>query len=496
MEACSHGDRTLNPVFWIGHWGNEMASRRRFILGAAVAVMAPYITRRTARAATPIVRRDVMKMSDKDAFFSDYAKAVQKMHELTGDNRSWIGQAKIHADHCHHGDLEFLHWHRHYIRFFEKICAKLSDNPDFALAYWNWSENSGRIPAPFFDRPELNVEHWNDPGKYVGKVWGPIDTVGRRGLDKTHGLIDDPIRGGAFTLETVNGIKGLPSMDLFRPALEGQPHNNAHVVAGATKSGKTGHIGDGLSPLDPIFWLHHCMVDRVWAEWQKSPGHTTPDPKTTYPGQFFDGDGKPVTATSAEAMDTANLGYTYDIFEAGPAGLTNTVLSNEQLNQLSKLTAAGAPQPIGSTTNTSASRANIETAIDISVPTLQNRVAQLQALKATGLITTGRVLAKLSDLTSPEFNDLLVNVFVDCPYLASTTPYTDPHYAGTFSFFGRPKMMPGMDSLTYVIDITKPVREAGFSPDKLRLQFMPVSAAAGIESKSIFKVGRIDILAF
>jgi tyrosinase len=338
------------------------------------------------------------------------------------------------------------------------------------------------------------VEHWNDPGQYVGKAWGPIDTVGRRGLDKTHGLIDDSVRGGAFTLDTVNSIKGSPDVNLFRPALEGQPHNNGHVVAGATKSGKTGHIGDGLSPLDPIFWLHHCMVDRVWAEWQKSAGHTTPDPQTNYTGQFFDADGNAVAATSTEAMDIAGLGYTYDVFEVAPAGVTSTGPRTEQLNQLSKVAAAGSPQPIGSAVNASASRANIETAIDISVPGLQSRATELRDIKAAGLIAIGRVLAKLSDFTLPENNDLLVNVFVDCPYLAPTTPYTDPHYAGTFSFFGNRKMA-GMDAVTHVIDITRPVREAGFSPDKLKLQFMPVTASAGVDSKSTFKVGHIEIWA-
>ena len=56
------------------------------------------------------------------------------------------------------------------------------------------------------------------------------------------------------------------------------------------------------------------------------------------------------------------------------------------------------------------------------------------------------------------------------------------------------KDMPGMNSRTYVVDITTAVREAGFAPDKIKLQFMPVSAAAGVESKSSFYVGKIEIL--
>jgi tyrosinase len=462
-----------------------MPSRRNFVLAAAATLATPYISRSSAVAATTLVRRDVMDMPATDPFFSDYANAVKKMHALgANDGRNWIAQAKIHADNCHHGEVEFLHWHRHYIRFFEKICANMCGNPNFALPYWNWSKNSGRYPAPFFDLPELNVEHWNDPGKYNGKAWGPIDTVGRRGLDKTHGLLDDPVRGGSFTLTNVNRIKQLPSIDLFHPSLEGQPHNNGHVVAGATKTGKTGHIGDGLSPLDPIFWLHHCMVDRVWAEWQRSPALVTPDPKADYSGQFFEADGTSAKANSSSAMDIANLDYTYDIFQTAPA-----VTAAARV-------AVAAPVVIGSAANTTASRANLETAINVSIPTLDTHAKELRAQEAAGETSRNRLLAKLSDVKGPAANDLLVNVFVNCPYLSPSTPYSDPHYAGTFSFFGAQKMqdMPGMNSRTYVVDITTAVREAGFAPDKIKLQFMPVSAAAGAESKSSFYVGKIEIL--
>jgi tyrosinase len=473
-----------------------MLSRRDLVLSAsAVALAAPHIIRTPAIAGAPIVRRDVMDMDVKDRFFSDYASAVRKMHELSNDNRSWIIQARIHADYCHHGELEFLHWHRHYIRFFETICAKLSGNSEFALPYWNWSKNSGRIPTPFFDRPELNVEHWNDPGQYVGKAWGRIDTVGRRGLDKTHGLMDDPSRAGAFTLATINRIKQLPSIDLFRPALEGQPHNTAHVMTGATKSGKGGHMGSGLSPLDPIFWLHHCMVDRVWAEWQRS-GHATPDPQRDYSGQFFDADGKAAKANSTGAMKIEDLDYTYDIFQRpGPA--VTSQLNAEQVSNLKQILQPGPAQAIGSAANSSSSRANIETAIDVAAPAISTHVNQLQELElAAGTIGGRRLLAKLSNIVQPENGDLLVNVFVDCPYLSPSTPSTDPHYAGTFSFFGAAQKMQGMDmnSVSYVVDITEPVRQAGLAEDKIRVQLMPLTGASGRESNSTFQVGKVEIL--
>jgi tyrosinase len=457
-----------------------MQSRRNFMLATTAILAAPYVVRNRAAAATPIVRRDVMDMQPSDRFFSDYAKAVQQMHSLSGnDGRSWLAQAKTHADYCHHHELQFLHWHRPYIRFFEQICAKFSGNPDFALPYWNWSKNSGRIPAPFFDLPELNVEHWNDPGQYVGKAWGPINTIGRRGLDKNRGLLDTP-GGGAFTLTNINRIKGLPNIDLFVPGLERQPHDTGHIITGALQSPPMGHMYSGLSPLDPIFWLHHCMADRVWAEWQQ--GHTTPDPKVDYSGQFVDADGKPAQANSTMALNIANLGYTYDVLQTVSVAAVAAARSQ--------------PVPlktIASITNNNISRVNEETAIEVAIPSLTNKATELRVQAAASRPSSTQILAKLSDITAPETTDLVVNVFVNCPYLSPATPYTDPHFAGTFSFFGAAKMA-GMGGDTCVVDITTAVREAQFAPDKINLQFMPVPAIAGGESRSTFKVGKVEIL--
>jgi tyrosinase len=131
---------------------------RRTLLGfAATGLAAPFIISSTSRAAPPRVRRDVMELADNDPFFQKYAAAVRAMHALPqSDRRNWIRQADIHADFCKHGMLSFLHWHRHYLTFFEAICGELIGDPDFALPYWNWSKKSGILPAPFYDIQELN----------------------------------------------------------------------------------------------------------------------------------------------------------------------------------------------------------------------------------------------------------------------------------------------------------------------------------------------------
>jgi tyrosinase len=234
----------------------------------------------------------------------------------------------------------------------------------------------------------------------------------------------------------------------------------------------------------------------LWAEWQRS-GHTTPDPQANYTGQFFEANGSPANANSTSAMDIASLDYIYDIFQAAqlPAGGAASRFNTQQIQALDQLLKPGTPETIGSAENANPSRADLETGISVSVTTLPSLAKDFRALAAAGLtLSTRRVLARLSNIAAPDTNDLIVNVFVDCPYLSPTTPYTDPHYAGSFSFFGSSKSMPGMGGPSFVVDITGPVLEAGFAAEKVRVQLMPVSAIPNRESKTSFKVGKIDIV--
>src|SRR5262249_6267730 len=55
-------------------------------------------------------------------------------------------------------------------------------------------------------------------------------------------------------------------------SIESVPHNAVHVDVGGewTKGGKTlagWMIDPDTAALDPIFWLHHANIDRLWTVW-------------------------------------------------------------------------------------------------------------------------------------------------------------------------------------------------------------------------------------
>jgi hypothetical protein len=70
---------------------------------------------------------------------------------------------------------------------------------------------------------------------------------------------------------------------------------------------------------DPLFYLHHANLDRIWESWNRL-GHTNPtDPK--YLNRTFaygDRSGKRVDLPVTAADRVAQLGYEYDAYEKAP----------------------------------------------------------------------------------------------------------------------------------------------------------------------------------
>lgn len=124
--------------------------------------------------------------------------------------------------------------------------------------------------------------------------------------------------------------------------LEGFPHNKVHNNTGGIVYGKKDGVCDTtdytntggfmqafLSPVDPLFYLHHSNIDRLWDAWtqqqQRAGLPYLPPAGPVYDRwaqeQFLfysDADGKPVTRTSAG--DYASIGaFAYD-YEPGSVG--------------------------------------------------------------------------------------------------------------------------------------------------------------------------------
>lgn len=100
---------------------------------------------------------------------------------------------------------------------------------------------------------------------------------------------------------------------------------------GGAKDGY-GHMTDlGVAAFDPIFWLHHCNVDRLFAIYQQHNGQghwwdgrdSNTDPASTDPLFPFHSDQSFTHWNSDNLQDCGKLGYTYDDLNPPPES-TNT----------------------------------------------------------------------------------------------------------------------------------------------------------------------------
>ncbi|MGH9643402.1 MAG: tyrosinase family protein, partial [Terriglobales bacterium] len=105
----------------------------------------------------------------------------------------------------------------------------------------------------------------------------------------------------------------------FTGALENQPHNVVHDLVGGPGAGQCqqGWMSDpSCAAQDPIFWLHHSNIDRLWTNWlAQGGGRANPQDEDwlTTKFTFYDENATKVATTGADIVDTVNqLHYRYD----------------------------------------------------------------------------------------------------------------------------------------------------------------------------------------
>ncbi len=183
----------------------------------------------------------------------------------------------IHANAIHqmHGNPRFLPWHRIYLVRMEELLMMV--DPTVCIPYWKSSEEQVFPSWLLGFTPTVNL------------LSGPHTVTRSNPMGMFNALPDTTAVAGAMANGTFN---------TFAQALEGI-HNSGHGWVG----GSMGSIP--FAPCDPIFWMHHCEIDRIWAEWQAAnPGQ---NPTLAGPALIMD----PWTETEVGTRDIMALGYRY-----------------------------------------------------------------------------------------------------------------------------------------------------------------------------------------
>ena len=317
----------------------------------------------------------------------------------------------------------FLPWHRMFVFYFEDIIRTVLNDAAFTLPYWNYSAAATRaMPAPF--------RASGSPLFRTSRNAGPN---GGQGI---------PTNQVALTVLQQASYGPQGAAQGFCATLDFGLHGNVHVWVGNSQ-------GMGQIPwaaYDPIFWMHHCNIDRLWASWNKG-GRANPTGAWLQQGfTFADAQCAKVTAKVGDVDDIAKLNYSYDRLEPVPA-IREPVRPAAAVVHLATPAAAGPSIALGA----GPVRVALQPAggAGAAAPRLSTRLAALPAGRSLYLV--------LENAMADAQPGVVYDVYLDLPQGAAATP-ASPYFAGTINFFAAAHPMGAaagaMPARTFSLDVT------------------------------------------
>ncbi|MFM8774553.1 MAG: tyrosinase family protein [Actinomycetota bacterium] len=262
---------------------------------------------------------DQFVMWHKDAFACDIGWKQSK---------NWAGAA--------HNSPTFLPWHRDFLHRFDQMIQQMSGDPTMTVPYWDWTDpastaavfasdfmggngsstqgwavtsgpfRKGQWKITIQDPPALLQDN-TAPKPYIVRQFGAFPP-GPVSLP-TAAEVSQTLDGHRYDHSPYNGQSPLDNS--FRNRLEGwreanpatcdsgwidqsQAKGSPHVMHNVVHlyTGGVWEVGDkrtqgtmayNTSPNDPVFFVHHANIDRIWAAWELEGGsHYKPSSGAPY----------------------------------------------------------------------------------------------------------------------------------------------------------------------------------------------------------------------
>jgi tyrosinase len=514
------------------------------------------------------VRSDVLSLG---AGWNDtlkwYAKGVRKLQSRPlADKTSWWFLAAIHGFHptvwrqfdvvpaneptpvaaiqrrfwlqCQHQSWYFLPWHRGYLAAFEEIMrtAIVSEGgPDtWALPYWNYSASSpgARTLPGAFDSPTFPDDGLTNPLRVERRYGSGVSPIQ---LDPNLVLLtaldDRDFKGGASDIPPgFGGPETLfhhgPESQTTNGGVESLPHNVIHGALGGSAPGENPNDwrNFGLmsmpmtAALDPIFWLHHANIDRLWNVWLRNPRHKNPEETTWLDGPaerpfaMPKSDGGEWQFTARDVLDTtaSPLDYQYDD-ETPPVierrvvrrlrrlGVRGAALSGAEEGGEAAVSTEQTPELIGASDGAVRVAGTTSTAVRLDAPateSLHTSLARAAAAGGRAAAEPARVFLKLEGIRGTS-DAAIYHVYIDVPPNADPAEYADRR-AGTVSLFGvsaasnpdGPSAGSGINQVLEISEIVDALHLSGDALERLEVRFVPVNeTVAGAD----FSIGRLSV---
>ena len=429
---------------------------------------------------------------------------------------------------CQHGSWYFLPWHRGHLLSFETIVREaikqemIEDEKkgikvnyhwtDWALPYWNPADpkdnyRATRIPPAFTN--EYMPDGSENP-LYIKKRNGELVTlpqeiakgtaeakqryelIQRNVLSLKQALTQPSFIGTSNSSTGFGGLKTSFSHDpVAFGQIESNPHNNIHGLVG-------GLMGDGVTAgLDPIFWLHHANIDRLWEVWLKSdPEHKNPYERQSLPNTPENkADNQTIELFNRTQKEWLNgpgeRGFMVpltsgQVWEFKPKDVVNTLALkvdyqydlSYQYDDISNPLKDIPSKPVGKKSELLGSSTTVTGLKEANRTSIHIQIEEPATKEGVKYSPEHRFFLHLVNITSNK-DGRIINVFVNLPKGASGYDYPDL-YAGSISFFGvRQASAGGGLGVTEVFEITEILARLRFGGREgtkhLKVTFIPLN---------------------
>jgi tyrosinase len=242
-----------------------------------------------------------------------------------------------------HGRTSFHPWHRAFLSHLEREMQKV--DPRVTVPYWKFDEaapnvftekfvgktRASTLPETadyvemLYDRNYPLFDRANPMFTYKDHTaWGPL----RRAYfhnDPAEGKPNPGIHDEATIISYSDNFKEWCDFEEVRS------HNRGHTAF-------TGHVVDvGRDPVDPLFFMMHGNVDRLWALWQSTYDRFDPTDAQTYPfpNEYTGSSGTQWAQENPEKYSTVQNIWTPDQTDKGNF-LEDTLWPWDMDNELSR----------------------------------------------------------------------------------------------------------------------------------------------------------------
>ncbi|KAK8029819.1 Di-copper centre-containing protein [Apiospora rasikravindrae] len=191
----------------------------------------------------------------------NFAPATNRYEDFVRLHQAW-------TPNIHNNDL-FLIWHRYFVWTFEQALRKECGFAVAGLPWWDETRDAGRFAAS----PVFTAEYFGSLPKANGaagtcitngRFAGTTLHIGPGGDHQPHCLSRAVDESGTAQVnkDYENACLSRSTYTDFAQCWEKGPHGIGHNSIGSV-------MADVLSsPGDPVFWMHHLYVDRVFSSWQ------------------------------------------------------------------------------------------------------------------------------------------------------------------------------------------------------------------------------------